>query len=151
MYYEDLSNYKYYLKIPLANVHAVGWLDKDFPFSIGKTPDDFLPKLAEIILGNSHVDAQVNKIRSQHPCSLSDCCVKALEHNGKIDPLGMAEIWVPSKDNGKYFCAPSMIYHYIQVHRYSPPEPFIDAVMNFNLSLPFDAQAVYLNQIKGHF
>ncbi|CAM3806343.1 hypothetical protein VA7868_03821 [Vibrio aerogenes CECT 7868] len=151
MFYEDLSNYCYYLKTPVSTVRNVGWLEKDQPYKTGKVLDGFLSKLSNIILGNDSVDAQVNRIRSMHPCSLYDCGMLEIEVNGKKSSLGTAEIWVPSKDGSVFFAAPTMVYHYVEKHSYLPPEKFVSAVMNFDLSMPYKAQDIYLKEIKGHF
>ncbi|WP_163390442.1 hypothetical protein [Enterovibrio norvegicus] len=151
MFYEDLSHYCYYLKTPVETVRNVGWLEKDQPYKTGKVLDGFLSKLSNIILGNDSVDAQVNRIRSAHPCALSDCGALEIEVNGRRCSLGAAEIWVPSKDGSGFFAAPSMVYHYVEKHSYSPPQDFVSAVMNFDLSMPYKAQDIYLNEIKGHF
>lgn len=151
MFYEDLSNYCYYLKTPVATVRNVGWLEKDQPYKTGKVLDGFLLKLSNIILGNGSVDAQVNRIRSAHPCALSDCGTLEIEVNGRRDTLGAAEIWIPSKDGSDFFAAPSLVYHYVVKHSYLPPEEFVSAVMSFDLSMAYKAQDIYLNEIKGHF
>lgn len=151
MFYEDLSSYCYYLKKTVATVRNVGWLEKAKPYETGEVLDGFLPKLSSIILGNDSVDAQANRIRSAHPCSLSDCGTLEIESDGRKDSLGAAEIWIPSKDGSEFFAAPSMVYHYIENHNYLPPEEFMSAVMSFDLSIPYKAQDIYLNEIKGHF
>jgi hypothetical protein len=86
-----------------------------------------------------------------HPCVLSDCCTLGIESDGRVDTLGAAEIWIPSKDRNVFFAAPSMVYHYVEKHSYLPPEEFVVAVMSFDLSTPYKAQDIYLNEIKGHF
>lgn len=151
MFYEDLSNYCYYLKTPASTVRNVGWLEKDKSYATGEVSGSFLPKLSSIILGNDIIDAQVNRIRSAHPCSLSGCSNLQIEANGRKDSLGAAEIWIPSKDGSNFFATPSMVYHYVETHSYLPPEEFVSAVMSFDLSIPYKAQDVYLNEIKGHF
>jgi len=42
--------------------------------------------------------------------------------------LGSAEIRVVGQD-GTVYAAPDLIYHYVVVHDYRPPEEFIQAVM----------------------
>jgi hypothetical protein len=41
--------------------------------------------------------------------------------------LGDAEIRVPGR-GGKVYAAPTLICHYIDKHRYCPPQDFLDAV-----------------------
>lgn len=151
MFYEDLSGYCYYLKTPVSTVRNVGWLEKDKPYKTGRVPDGFLSKLSSIILGNDIVDAQVNRIRSAHPCALSDCGSPEITDGERKVTLGAAEIWIPSCEEGSFFAAPSMIYHYVEKHNYLPPQEFIAAVMAFDLATPYKAQDIYLNEIRGHF
>ncbi len=129
----------------------MGWLEKDKPYKTGKVPDGFLSKLSSIILGNDIVDAQVNRIRSAHPCALSDCGSLEITDGEHKVTLGAAEIWIPSIEGGGFFAAPSMIYHYVEKHNYLPPQEFVAAVMAFDLATPYKAQDIYLNEIRGHF
>ena len=89
----------------------------------------------------------MNKIRSIHPCNL--CDEESFEISGasKAMCLGASEIWVPCGD--KYFAAPSMILHYIEVHNYRPPVEFVDAVKAMDLSLEYSGQKVYDQLIKA--
>lgn len=151
MYFEDMSNYAYYLKTPVENVKNIGWLDAGKPYRTGDVGSLFLQCLMGIIVGNDIVDAQVNKIRSTHRCSLSGCEVKEVVANGKTAILGAAEIWIPSVICGEFFAVPSMILHYIEAHHYLPPDDFISAVIGFDFNKELNAQDVYLSAIKGHF
>jgi hypothetical protein len=151
MFYEDLSNYCYYLKTPVSTVRNVGWLDKGKPYKTGTVPVDFLTKLSSIILGNNIVDTQVNRIRSAHPCALSDCGSLEIMDGERSETLGAAEIWIPSCEGGVFFASPSMIYHYVEKHDYLPPQEFVAAVVAFDLAISYKAQDIYLNEISGHF
>jgi hypothetical protein len=151
MYFEDMSNYCYYLKTPLDNVKNIGWLNADKSCSTGDVDTDFLSKLSKIILGNEVIDTQVNRIRSVHPCSLANCEVAVITDGMRSAFLGAAEIWIPSGKSNGFFAMPSMIFHYIEKHHYLPPSDFISAVVNFDFEKPFNAQEVYLAEIKGHF
>lgn len=151
MYFEDMSNYAYYLKTPVENVKNIGWLDAGRSYRTGHVSPIFLRNLTDIIIGNSIVDAQVNKIRSTHRCSLSSCEVGKLITNGKSAVLGAAEVWIPSVIDREFFAAPTMIFHYIEKHNYLPQDDFISAVIGFDFNKKFSAQDVYLSVIKGHF
>ncbi len=50
------------------------------------------------------------------------------EKNGETLLLGTAEIRVFS-EQGEIFAAPTLIYHYVAVHHYLPPEAFVNAVL----------------------
>ena len=49
------------------------------------------------------------------------------ERHGEQLRLGTSEIRVFSRD-GTIYSAPTLIYHYMSVHHYSPPEEFIQAL-----------------------
>jgi hypothetical protein len=53
----------------------------------------------------------------------------ALEARGKRVLLGCAEVWVRGID-GVWYAAPTLILHYVQAHRYKPPEEFIQTVLS---------------------
>ena len=106
MWHEDLSGDD--------PIRYIGYLDADHPFPTGPTPDEFLTKLdacmaAELVLPHA-VAAGV------HECEL---CQRG--------PANASGVVVPG--DGVLYQAPSMIVHYINVHWYLPPQPFIDAVM----------------------
>ena len=43
--------------------------------------------------------------------------------------LGSAEVWVPGSGEVCAYAAPDLVIHYISVHRYLPPDVFLQAVM----------------------
>jgi hypothetical protein len=150
VYFEDLSPYSYYLKKPLETVLNVGWLDGSHPFEVGPLNEPAFRKLADICGSKPPVYAHVNKMRS-----FARCPICRLDQFPTLDPgyrmqIGMTEIWIPNSTRG-YFAAPSLIVHYVAEHGYSPPQAFWDAVAAFDLTQPYDAQAIYLQSIAGHF
>ena len=42
--------------------------------------------------------------------------------------LGSAEVRVFAPNGASAFAAPNLIYHYVSVHQYAPPEAFIEAL-----------------------
>jgi hypothetical protein len=151
MYFEDLTKYCFYLKKPVETVKNVGWLDAKKSFNRGEVDLYFLEKLSAIILGSENIDVHVNRVRSADSCALFDCDVKEIKKGSRSEYLGTSEIWFPSVVEGEFFAAPSLVYHYVAEHNYLPPKEFIISVMNFNLDKSFNAQALYLSVIKGHF
>ncbi|WP_444944774.1 hypothetical protein ACJJIK_08690 [Microbulbifer sp. ZKSA006] len=151
MFYEDLSNYCYCLKIPVATVRNIGWLDSSKKFTTGEVDDSILTKLAEILVLKGDVDVHVNWTRSLDPCALSGKTDISVLHEGKAVFLGGSEVWLPSIKKGEYFAAPSLIYHYIKGYKYLPPKGFLEAVKSFDMEVAYKAQEVYLELIKGHF
>lgn len=151
MFFEDLSDYTYYLRKPLSCVKNVGWLDASHAaVRVGTMHAGFLPKLEKIIVSRGRVDVHVNQIRGVHPCAVSNSCEPVVIGDGRVG-LGSSEIWIPSGDGTHYFAAPSLIYHYVRDHNYLPPPEFVDAVEKMSLQEPFSAQARYLELVEGHF
>lgn len=153
MYYEDMSNYCYYLKKPVSTVKNIGWLEKDRAYKKGIVSKKFMQNLVNIIQGNDLINAHVNEIRSYHPCNFCGCGdpITILSKANDVT-LGASEIWIPSFSNDDvYFSSPSMVYHYIKDHGYLPPEDFIISVANFEFNKPYVAQDIYLSKIQGHF
>lgn len=110
-YYEDLTpyNYHHYSEQELN----VGWLQKDQPFLQGEVPDGFLETL-KTYGEREHIIFQT---KGFHRCEF--CQENANSSN---------EIRVVSK-NGILYASPKMIIHYIEAHKYLPPQEFIDAVI----------------------
>ena len=123
-YFPDLTPYVYgsnYIEgpngrlVPADNVGCVniGWLSTgDVAYPTSETPDEFRDQLFEL------VEHPVNLYRGYHRCGW--CPNPLVDGNG--------EIRVPGA-NGTIYVAPTMIYHYVAVHDYRPPDEFIAAVM----------------------
>ncbi|MBX3083852.1 MAG: hypothetical protein KF716_19615 [Anaerolineae bacterium] len=155
MYFPDMAIYPNVLDS--ANLRAIGWLDTEHEFSRGATPEAVMNKLRDILLA----DLDVNRMRGFHICgfcardtfgdkysptSLDDFrdymskSTVYLEHLGQKKLLGMSEIWLPSS-SGVIYASPSLIYHYIEAHRYLPPQEFLEAVISFNLDANWNGEA----------
>jgi hypothetical protein len=129
-YFKDLSVYTYdgnERPWPLEN--NVGWLGPDHSFPTAK-PDESLLDLVW-----KFCKVRVNRLRGIYPCHL--CFVDRsqlppfeshfFERNGEKLMLGSAEVRTFS-NRGAIFAAPNLIYHYISVHHYQPPEEFVDSL-----------------------
>lgn len=144
MYFPDLSPYEYFVGFQLPNVRNVGWLDAMHSYAQGEVSLDFPQKLRAVIAGTAHVDVHVNQIRGIHPCNFcGEDRVALTAYGNRTVMLGSSEIWVPSENGDIFFAAPSMILHYIEHHRYLPPQPYVRAVMAMSLTATFNAQAIY--------
>ena len=143
MYYKDLSLYIYKLSSPVESVFNIGWLSKDQDFSKGRVSPEFLNKLKSVIVGNADFDANFNRIRGVHPCSLCGERNSEIEYDGQTEMLGMSEVLVPMVSGNDYFAAPSMVYHYIVEHDYLPPKEYLKAVNAVDLRQKYFADNLF--------
>jgi hypothetical protein len=120
--YGDLSEYSYHRsKAYRPGTMNVGWLGSRHDFECAEPPDAILKTVWE------HCKISVARTRGIHRCELCDNQSYYAERDGEHLLLGAAEIRVFSAD-GEIFAAPTLIYHYMQVHHYLPPDEFISAL-----------------------
>lgn len=110
MHFQDLSRYNYTEEE--ENTLNIGWLDPDYEYTKGVVDEYFLERLSLFLDCIVHDESF-----GPHTCGF---CRKALA-SGEIRVFGL---------NGVVYAAPTMIDHYIMIHKYQPPQAFIDAVMN---------------------
>lgn len=113
-YFADLSVYTYGCRDPLPNVVNVGWLDNRHPFPQGDTPPDFRMALSKICVKTRRYPMAYCGV---HECEICGDC------------FGGHEIRVSEENGMRTYVAPDMIEHYVNAHRYKPPQDFIDAVL----------------------
>jgi hypothetical protein len=93
---------------------AVGWLGREQAFPTGTMPEQVFRRLAELFvdLFQPYVAA------GRHGCTLC-----------QFDPerSGGANLFVPGQ--GVIYVCPELVLHYINAHRYLPPEEFCQAVL----------------------
>lgn len=125
MYYADLTDYDYLPTEPTTSrMLNVGWLDSSHPFPVGDVDPAVRDGLVDLAAAPQHV------ARGMHHCELCDvespvvvCRSDDLRRRAK---LGFAEIHV--RVDGLVLAAPTLVVHYIDTHRYLPPQAFLDAV-----------------------
>jgi hypothetical protein len=168
MYYKDLSCYRNEsaesddMMIVYPQILNVGWLDIGHRPTTGTASAEFTKKLKELIFldmknkddrrSGVFNDAQAVKVHvmhmrgSPHQCpycskeiSLEPEQVQTYQGSRKM-VLGLNELSIPSKDGKFFYAAPTLIYHYVAEHDYLPPQGFIDAVLAFDLHLPYDVE-----------
>ncbi len=115
-YFPDLSPYGY--AGPKDGALNVGWLSSEHPIFTGDVPEGFLDRLRDLCQNQ-----KVNLCRGSHRCEF--CPPRPLHRDPNID--GNGEIRVTR--NGITYAAPVLIAHYVEAHRYLPPQDFILAVM----------------------
>ena len=121
-YLEDLSNYEYSNEFNRPGTKAIGWLARDHEFPTAP-PDEDLLDLLFLFCSFS-----VALARGGHDCEFCPSgTVYEVERKGQKLLAGVAEIRVFSRD-GRIYAAPTLIYHYVAIHHYKPPDEFLEAL-----------------------
>lgn len=130
-YFPDLSTYEYltYIRDFEAEVGItslnVGWLDGSMPYPTGVVSDEFKERLLEFCFdGNT-----VLHTTEFHSCNLGNCPIEIVpeQRGNNVAYFSFSEIRVIGKL--AIYAAPTLIYHYVVVHNYKPPDEFIEAVL----------------------
>jgi hypothetical protein len=126
MHFPDLSAYVYHGSEPDGRVLNVGWLGRDHAFSTGETSSAFVEALRQLVA------LPVKLFRGYHKCEFCpDSPPRVVGgFHWNTDPpevLGNGEIRVVA--NGVTYVAPVLVRHYVEVHRYKPPQAFVDACL----------------------
>lgn len=111
--YEEINSYNDTIKV------KIGWLDEGQPYTKGDAPQEFIDKLKSI---QPHI-----RTKGWHDCPFCK------EQNKYTRSSNQYLIKVPDRGYKVMYDVPEMIFHYMEVHNYLPPQEFIDAVMNFEL------------------
>ena len=125
MYYPDLSPCPDGI-LPFGDdlsMLCVGWLDENHSYTQGDVSTAFIERLWTFCC---HPVFQTWGYHECPFCTEPSFGVKE-QHGQEKYSLGSAEIRVLGK--GLVYAAPNMIYHYVAHHHYSPPEEFIQAVL----------------------
>ena len=133
-YFSDLSPYAYGHGSHPEVVH-VGWLDNAHAYATGTVDDGLVEKMRRL------ASKPVELYRGFHICEL---CIEppnlvksCLPNRAVLDPDCSWVKWIDGrKSNGEIrvsrggttFAAPLLIVHYVEAHRYLPPEDFLKAV-----------------------
>jgi hypothetical protein len=129
MYFADLTPYAYGREVPQPTILNVGWLSAEHPFLRGDANERFVSVLRRLI------KSPVNLYRGSHICEFCPPPPVVRSPRGidmpELSPetMGNGEIRVTGADDIIYV-APVLVLHYVTVHRYLPPQAFIDAVLN---------------------
>lgn len=121
MYYPDLSPFEY--NAAYSGL-SVGWLDAEHSFPTGDVPAGFLDALFAIIASGDFTRCAAAGI---HTCKICDSRQVVYERNGGEVMVGNSEIAI--RYDGVDFIAPTLIYHYVEAHKYRPPAPFVQGVL----------------------
>lgn len=144
----DLPPYARYGDSPLDSVKCIGWLD-NYPFPLMTRHSEAVIDNLWRIIGpdKGTFDAHANKVRCIRRCQFCGREIDYVKLSGKPGVLGMSEIWIPASegDSGQdaaWYVAPSLIVHFMEVHGYSPPDCFLDAILRFDFLQSYQAQEI---------
>ncbi|XAM01139.1 DUF501 domain-containing protein [Phycisphaeraceae bacterium D3-23] len=119
MYFEDLTPFRPSRRRTYGWIdgpYPIGWLEVPCRFQQGDTTQEFRDRLRELC---TH---PVNVMRGMHHCQWC-------EQDGAQDvPGGNGEICVKGP-TGRWYCAPTLVSHYVSSHGYRPPDEFMEAVL----------------------
>ena len=121
-YFVDLSPYSYLQELVRAKTRNIGWLDQKHDFRKA------VPCEADIDILWEFCKVSIAQTRGVHPCSI--CKVDGpvfAQHDGQSLLLGTSEIRVFGDDD-EIYSAPTLIFHYMTVHNYLPPNEFMHAL-----------------------
>jgi len=121
-YFKDLTIYEY-TPLLVRPGNNIGWLGRGRPFPTA-TPSQEVLDLLWLFCSIS-----VQPTRGFHVCEfcLGGGNLYYAERKGERLKLGTAEIRVFS-GQGHIYAAPNLIYHYVAVHHYRPPDEFLRAL-----------------------
>jgi hypothetical protein len=122
-HYDDLTEYCYgHGAYYVPGTVNIGWLGASLDFEKMEPEDDLLDLVWD------YCKISVAQYRGIHQCEYCHPHRSDVgERHGEMRLLGSAEIRVFSESNAIY-AAPDLIYHYMAVHRYKPPDKFISAL-----------------------
>src|SRR5688572_5505169 len=113
-WFEDNSPCDYFGAEPASVLRAVGWLERGKPFSIGTVNRRIYEKLTELCKDPWEPIA----CAGSHAC---DLCQFAPEAHGAKN------VFIPA--TGFLYVCPELILHFINAHKYAPPQEFCEAVL----------------------
>ena len=115
-HFGDLTRYAYSGIEACEDAYNIGWLARGHEFKRASPDERDLDKLWEIC------KISVRQARGIHGCDFcAPGCSVIAERQGSRLLLGAAEIRVFSP-TGIVYAAPTLLFHYMSVHQYCPPD-----------------------------
>jgi hypothetical protein len=137
-YYKDFTVCGYFPENTwLCRSMAVGWIEHGRPFETGDVPAGLVQKLQSLRREFEETFPRL-LIRGLHSCTVcenSDSAAASLDGSH-------VNLFIPHR--GFVFVAPGRIDHYIEAHRYQPPESFVSSV----LECPSPSSAEYREMVR---
>jgi len=127
-WFADLTPHTYTGLMPFEV--NTGWLDEAHSFPTAIPSQDVLDILEH--LTNPHGKHLVDLYMGSHECNI--CPKSMLVHPDSTQTLRISRTFGNGSlkvrgNKGITYVAPQMIYHYVKVHHYAPPQEFIDALL----------------------
>lgn len=149
--YSDLAAYG---RPPYGiEVLRVGWIGKDFQTAeIALTAElqSAMEKLRKLICISyacthlAHSNFTTGVIRG--PAKRCPVCYtgapKVHCQNSDVS-INAFEIWIPSRYC--VYASPGLILHYVEDHGYVPPQAFVNAILDINENIVYDAEEHFMN------
>jgi hypothetical protein len=122
-HYNDFTDYCYGQGVyHVPGTVNIGWLGASLDFETMEPNDGLLDLVWD------YCKISVAQYRGIHECEYCGSRRSDIsERHGEMRLLGSAEVRVFG-DSGAIYAAPDLIYHYMSVHRYRPPEQFVRAM-----------------------
>ncbi len=139
-YFEDLSEYEYFAEDRRPRSRNIGWLEQGHSFDVLIPSDETLKALWEFC-----------KVAVMQSRGLHDCDLCGPEHRSFFAARAGEKIWLGSAEirvfssTGRIYAAPNLIYHYIRVHHYKPPEEFQRALNDG----PYPPSQTYFDRLQS--
>ncbi len=131
MYFQDLTPFKYSTDERCGNAQNVGWLSIEHEFPRGDTPEEFR-RVLRLLSAES-----VNQCMGWHDCEFCETPPQKLSFwrraptRSNSAAKGNGEIHVPTAHGDIVYVAPQLVAHYVEEHRYRPPNEFVEAVLAY--------------------
>jgi hypothetical protein len=154
VWYEDLKPYVYWDELTIPEILNVGWLSKTHDFPKGTVPEALIEKLEQILPSRSNSYSQfiVNVMRGFFHCEFCSAMSDEMHTRNETQQLflGHSDLLIPhAVQDGCYFIAPTLVYHYITAHSYQPPQPFIDAVLKLDFQVEYNGTSIIKNLLES--
>jgi hypothetical protein len=121
MYYKDFTVCDYFRADDwLCRLIAVGWLEYGKPYDTGDVNRNVIAKVRDLRPEFAQV---VPLFRGLHSCSI---CERAGDGRALLEGSHV-NLFIPHQ--GFVFVAPGRVDHYIEAHRYLPPESFMASLL----------------------
>lgn len=120
MKYPDLSPYTYRPRQAIRPTENVGWLDEKCDFPTGTVDEYLLPVIWECCM---------RRVAVRRGCATCRLCNNniSVTYERQTLRLGTGEIRIFGES--AVYAAPDLLFHYIQYHKYQPPEVFVKAAL----------------------